>query len=72
MKIEFKASFARDLKRIKDKGILRQVQKIIENTEFARSVSDLPGLKKLRAVTFRGQEPRKAFSESCRRASRED
>ena len=48
MKVEFKASFARDLKRIRDKGLLRQVQEVIEGTESAQAVLEIPNLKKLR------------------------
>jgi len=47
MKVEFKASFARDLKRIKDKELLRQAREIIEGTESAQSLSEIPNLKKL-------------------------
>jgi len=47
MKVEFKASFARDLKRIKDKEIFRQARKIIEGAESAQSLSEMPNLKKL-------------------------
>ena len=48
MKVEFKASFARDLKRIKDKGLLRQAREVIESTESAQSLPEIPNLKKLR------------------------
>jgi mRNA interferase RelE/StbE len=49
MKVEFKASFARDLKRVRDKGLYRQVQEVIEESESAQTLSDIANLKKLRA-----------------------
>ena len=48
MKVEFKASFARDLKRFRDQELHRQVQEVIEETESARTLSDITNLKKLR------------------------
>jgi mRNA interferase RelE/StbE len=48
MKIAFKASFAKDLRRVGNKQILGQVQEAIQNTESAHSLSQLPNLKKLR------------------------
>ncbi|GLI35757.1 type II toxin-antitoxin system RelE family toxin [Desulforhabdus amnigena] len=48
MKVEFRASFARDLKRVRDKELHRQVQKVIEETESAQTLSDIANLKKLR------------------------
>lgn len=47
MKVEFKASFARDLKPIKDGDLLRQAREVIEGTESAQSLSEIPNLKKL-------------------------
>lgn len=47
MKIEFKGSFARDLKKIKDKELLQQVRTIIEQIELADS---LHGVKHLRPL----------------------
>jgi mRNA interferase RelE/StbE len=48
MKVEFKAIFARDLKRIKDKELLREVRLVIEGIESAQSVTEISHLKKLR------------------------
>ncbi|MBI4963290.1 MAG: type II toxin-antitoxin system RelE/ParE family toxin [Desulfomonile tiedjei] len=39
--------FAKDVKRVKDKEILRQALEIIEAIESAPSLSDIPNLKKL-------------------------
>ncbi len=48
MKVEFRASFARDLKRIKDEELLRQVRQVIEGTESAQALSDIANNRKLR------------------------
>ncbi len=50
MKAEFKDSFAKDLKRIKDKGLLARVKETIEAIENATSLVDLPNLKKLKGT----------------------
>ncbi|MBM3125621.1 MAG: type II toxin-antitoxin system RelE/ParE family toxin [Chloroflexi bacterium] len=47
MQILFERSFSRDLKKIKDKHILDQINKAIEEVEAAASPSDLPRLRKL-------------------------
>ena len=48
MKLEFRSSFARDLKSIKDKALLRRVREIIEEVERARSLTEISNLKKLK------------------------
>lgn len=48
MKTEFRGSFGRDLKAIKDKGLLKRVKEAIEAIEDASSFADLPKLRKLR------------------------
>ena len=48
MKVEFRESFARDLKGIKDKGLLKRVKELIEAVESADSLMDTPNLKKLK------------------------
>jgi mRNA interferase RelE/StbE len=45
--VAFEASFARDLKRIKNKPLLRQVQRIIDQVKAARVLSDVSNLKKM-------------------------
>ncbi|MEW6285696.1 MAG: type II toxin-antitoxin system RelE/ParE family toxin [Chloroflexota bacterium] len=47
MKTLYEKSFRRDLKKVKDKRLLKQVQKIIMQVESATSLSDLQNMKKL-------------------------
>ncbi len=49
MRLEFRASFARDLKKIKDKSLLSQVREAIEQVEAAESFHGIGHLKRLRA-----------------------
>ncbi len=48
MKVEFKASFARDLKKIKDKSLRARVKELIEAVEQAQGLQEIEGLRKLR------------------------
>jgi mRNA interferase RelE/StbE len=48
VKVEFRDSFAKDLKGIKEKGLLSRVREIIEAVEKTNSLAELPNLKKLR------------------------
>ncbi len=48
MKVEFRESFAKDLKGIKDKGLLKRAKEIIEAVEKVDSLADIPNLKKLK------------------------
>ena len=48
MKVEFRESFAKDLKSVKDKGLLNRVKEMIEAVEKANTPADVPNLKKLR------------------------
>ena len=48
MKIEFRSSFAKDLKNIRDRNLLRRVSEKIEEVERAKSLSEISQLKKLR------------------------
>jgi mRNA interferase RelE/StbE len=48
VKVEFKESFAKDLKGIKDKGLLKRVKDLIEVVEKADSLVNTPNLKKLK------------------------
>jgi mRNA interferase RelE/StbE len=43
----FRRSFTRDLRKIKDRRILANVEEAIENTEAAHALSDIRNLKKL-------------------------
>jgi mRNA interferase RelE/StbE len=47
MKTLFEKSFGRDLKKIKDRRLLKRVQKIIAQVESAASLTDLQNVKKL-------------------------
>jgi mRNA interferase RelE/StbE len=51
MKTLYEKSFGRDLKKIKDKRLLKQVQKIIAQVESATSLTDLQNVKKLEGYT---------------------
>lgn len=48
MKLEFKASFARDLKHIKDQAIFRRVQEVIKEIDMAANTLEIKNLKKLK------------------------
>ena len=48
MIIEFKDSFAKDIKDIKDKAVLKRTKEIITNIEKANSLSVISNLKKLK------------------------
>jgi mRNA interferase RelE/StbE len=49
VKVEFKESFAKDLKGVKDKGILKRAREIIEVVEKADSLAEISNLKKLKS-----------------------
>jgi mRNA interferase RelE/StbE len=48
MKVEFRDSFVKDLKGIKDKVVLKKLKEIIESLEKVHSLLDIPNLKKLK------------------------
>ena len=48
MKVRFKASFAKDLRALKDKALLQRVKELIANVEAAQSLAEVSNLKKLR------------------------
>jgi mRNA interferase RelE/StbE len=48
VKVEFRESFAKDLKSIRDKSALRRTKSIIETVEKADSLTGFPNLKKLK------------------------
>lgn len=48
MKVDFRDSFAKDLKSIKDKDLSNRVRDIIEAVEKADSLAQLSNLKKLK------------------------
>ncbi|HNT76065.1 MAG TPA: type II toxin-antitoxin system RelE/ParE family toxin [Anaerolineae bacterium] len=47
MKVAFEASFARDLKRIRDKLLLQRVQQTIEAIKLAPGIGSVSELKKM-------------------------
>ena len=47
MKVLFEKSFGRDLKKIQDKRLLKQVQEVIAQVESAATINDLSNLKKM-------------------------
>jgi mRNA interferase RelE/StbE len=47
MKTLYEKSFGRDIKKIKNKRLLKQVQKAISQVEVAASLADVPNVKKL-------------------------
>ena len=49
MRAEFRASFTRDLRQIRDRALLKRIQEMIEEVEAAESLLDIVHLKKLRA-----------------------
>lgn len=47
MNTTFKRSFAKDLRQIKDKALLKRVREIIEQVELANTLDDISNLRKL-------------------------
>lgn len=50
MTSEFRESFLKDLRAIKDKGLLRRIRELIESVEQAQGLGELPNIKKLKGV----------------------
>ena len=48
MKVEFKESFAKDLKGVKDRDFLKRVKELVEVVEKVDSLREVPNLKKLK------------------------
>lgn len=48
MKVEFKKSFTKDLKKVKDKNLLHQVKEAIDEIEQAPSLQVVKNLKQLK------------------------
>ncbi len=48
MKVEFRSSFARDLRKIREEGVKQQVRDTIDLVEAAQSLREIAELKKLR------------------------
>ena len=50
MKVEYRNSFAKDLRKLKDAKLKAQVREIIERLEQADSLQQVENLKRLRGV----------------------
>ena len=48
MRVEFRASFAKDLRIVRDKGLSKQIKETIESVEQAQRLEEIANLKKLR------------------------
>ncbi len=48
MKVEFRDSFTKDLKGVRDKGLLKRAKEVIEALEKADSLDEIHNLKKLK------------------------
>ncbi len=48
MKAEFKGSFLKDLRQIKNRVVLKRIKDIIEDFEMSQELKNIPNLKKLR------------------------
>ena len=48
MKVDFRKSFLRDLKHVKDTAIRNRVREAIQSVEQAQSLQEISGLKKLK------------------------
>ncbi len=48
MKVAFRDSFAKDLKSVKHKALLKRVKDLIETVEQAGTLAEIPNLKKLK------------------------
>ena len=48
MKVEFRGSFAKDLRRIRDRSLKRRVKEVIESAEVADTLQEVSGIRKLR------------------------
>jgi mRNA-degrading endonuclease RelE of RelBE toxin-antitoxin system len=48
VKVEFRKSFGRDLRKVSDRTIRERVEEIIEQVERAKTLEKVPNVKKLR------------------------
>jgi mRNA interferase RelE/StbE len=51
LNIEFKASFAKDLRKVRDERLKERVREIIEQVEQAGSLQEITNMKKLKGET---------------------
>lgn len=52
MNVQFKDSFARDIRSIKDKDLLERIKELIELVEQAQSLNEISSFKKLRGGNY--------------------
>ena len=50
MQVEYDSRFARDLRRVNNKNLLRKIQSKTEDLEAASSLRDITGVKKLQSA----------------------
>jgi len=48
LKVRFQASFAKDLRALKDQALLERIKELIANVEAAQSLAEVSNLEKLR------------------------
>jgi len=48
MNVQFRASFSKDLRNIKNKNLLYRIKEVIEHIEKAQNLQDISNLKKLK------------------------
>lgn len=48
MNVQFRASFSKDLRNIKNKNLLDRIKEVIEHIEKAQNLQDISNLKKLK------------------------
>jgi mRNA interferase RelE/StbE len=48
LKVEFRGSFVKDLRRIRDRSLKKRVQEVIELVERADTLQEIGGVRKLR------------------------
>lgn len=48
MNVQFRASFSKDLRNIKNKNLLDRIKEVIEHVEKAQNLQDISNLKKLK------------------------
>lgn len=51
MNTEFRASFVKDLKNVKNKDVRRRIKETIEEIEHVESLQELTGVKKLKGLS---------------------
>ena len=48
MRVEYRASFAKDLRSVRDKGLSKQIMETIDLVEHAQRLEEIANLKKLK------------------------